>query len=184
MKPTEELVHEHEVITHVLKSAAAQARKMTDTAVIQPEFIEMLLDFFRNFVDLCHHAKEEKHLFPMLESRGMSHESGPIAVMLLEHTEGRRRISAIVSLLPAARLGDKDAIRSLAGNLGAYAELLENHIAKENKVPFPMADHVLSGEDQAGRQEAFARVEEIETGQGVHEKYHRIAHTISEFYSL
>jgi hemerythrin-like domain-containing protein len=181
MKPTEELVHEHEVITHVLKSVAVHAGRMIDTAVIQPELIEMLLDFSRNFVDLCHHAKEEKHLFPMLESRGMSHESGPIAVMLMEHAAGRKRLSAIASLLPAARLGDKDAIRSIAENLGAYAELLENHIAKENKVLFPMADRVLSGADQGRLQEAFARVEEIETGQGVHEKYHQLAHTISEF---
>ncbi len=67
---------------------------MIDSAAIRPELIEMLRDFIRNFVDTCHHTKEEKHLCPMLESRGMSHDSGPIAVMLLEHTEGRRMLSA------------------------------------------------------------------------------------------
>ncbi len=178
MKPTEELVHEHEVIIHVLKSVADEAVKMHDGADIRPDLIEMMLDFFRNFTDKCHHAKEEKHLFPLLEQRGMSHDSGPISVMLLEHTEGRRRISNISGLLPAAKLGDTDAIKAISENLSAYANLLENHIAKENGVLFPMAERILSQHDQENLEKAFALVEEVETGEGVHEKYHHLAHEI------
>ena len=181
MKPTEELVHEHEVIKHVLKTAADEAVKMQDTEIIRPELIGMMLDFFRNFADRCHHAKEEKHLFPLLEQRGMSHDSGPIAVMLMEHTEGRRRLSNIAGLLPAAGAGDKEAVRSVTENLGAYAALLENHIAKENGVLFPMADRILTRNDQQDLEKAFARVEEVETGEGVHEKYHALAHEISGY---
>ena len=181
MKPTEELIHEHEVIRHVLRAAADEAQKMSSTAVIRPELIEMMLDFFRNFADKCHHGKEENHLFSLLEQRGMSRESGPVAVMLMEHVEGRRRLSNIAGLLPAARQGDEDAIRALSENLIAYVYLLDNHITKENSVLFPMADSILTPEDQENLEKAFIKVEEEEIGEGVHEKYHNLAHAISNY---
>ncbi|HPR52453.1 MAG TPA: hemerythrin domain-containing protein [Deltaproteobacteria bacterium] len=181
MKPTEELIHEHEVILHVLRSASDEAIKMSNTSVIRPELVEMMLDFFRNFADKCHHAKEEAHLFTMLENRGMPKDSGPIAVMLREHTEGRRRLSNIAGLLPAARLRDEDAIRAISENLVAYVSLLENHIAKENGVLFPMADRILSEKDQEDLEKSFIKVEKEETGEGVHERYHALAHSISDY---
>lgn len=134
MKPTEELVHEHQVIIHVLKTATAEAKGIRDGSAIRTALIEMMLDFFRNFTDKCHHAKEEKNLFPMLENKGMAHNTGPIAVMLSEHTEGRRLFSRIGGLLPAAKQGDQGAIIVIAEDLSAYANLLENDIAKENNV--------------------------------------------------
>jgi len=180
MRPTEDLMNEHKVITHVLEAASKEASGISSSHGIRPELIEKLLDFFRGFVDKCHHTKEEKHLFPMLEKRGMSHDSGPIAVMLSEHTVGRRRIANIASLLPAARTNDQGAIISIAENLTGYVALLQSHIEKENKVLFPMADKILSNEDQEELEQAFGLVEKIETGEGVHEKYHKLAHEITD----
>jgi hemerythrin-like domain-containing protein len=121
-----------------------EASRMSCTDEIRPELIEMLLDFFRGFTDKCHHSKEEKHLFPMLEKRGMTHYSGPIAVMLTEHNEGRQRLANIAGLLPVAKINDKGAIKSIAENLSEYVTLLLSHIEKENKVLFPMADRILT----------------------------------------
>lgn len=180
MKPTEELVHEHQVILHVLKRSTAEAQGIRDGAAIRTDLIEMMLDFFRNFTDKCHHAKEEKHLFPMLETKGMSHDSGPIAVMLAEHAEGRRLLSQIDGLLPVAKQGGQGAIAAIGETLSGYVNLLENHITKENNVLFPLAERVLSEADRAALEKAFALVEEIETGEGMHEKYHRLAHEISD----
>mgnify|MGYP000753666721 CR=1 FL=1 len=42
------------------------------------------VDFFRMFADRCHHAKEENHLFPAMEAKGMPREGGPTGVMLYE----------------------------------------------------------------------------------------------------
>lgn len=39
------------------------------------------LDFVKNFVDICHHGKEEDSLFPELERRGMPTCTGPIATI-------------------------------------------------------------------------------------------------------
>lgn len=181
MKPTEELVHEHKVIMHVLKTAGMEAQRIHEKTVVRVVLIEMMLDFFRNFADRCHHAKEEKNLFPMLEKKGMAHDSGPIAVMLAEHAEGRRRLSGIAEALDAAERDDRDAMMKVAENLAAYVILLSNHIDKENNVLFPMAEKLLTDADMSGLETAFARIEEIETGEGVHEKYHQLAHEISDY---
>jgi hemerythrin-like domain-containing protein len=180
MKPTEELVHEHKVITHVLEAAKIEAGKLKEKVEVNPLLIEKMLDFFRNFTDKCHHVKEEKHLFPMLEGKGMSHNEGPIAVMLSEHDEGRRLVSGISNMLPSATRNEREAVLSIADNLTSYINLLEKHISKENGVLFPMADKLLSSDDQIRLEAEFAKVEEEETGEGVHEKYHALAHEISD----
>ncbi len=181
MKPTEELAHEHKVITHVLKVVAAEAQNISNKTACRAELIEMMLDFSRNFTDKCHHAKEEKNLFPMLEKKGMPHDTGPIAVMLAEHSAGRQMISRIAGLLSAAEQEDKKALLSLAESLSDYVNLLESHIDKENNILFPMAERLLGEAEMAELEKAFALVEAIETGEGVHEKYHQLAHKISAY---
>lgn len=180
MRPTDELVREHEVIREVLEKASIEVMHMRGTGAARILLLKKMLDFFRGFADACHHAKEEKQLFPLLESRGMSHESGPIAVMLLEHEEGRKRLAAIADSLGPAEKGDCSAVSVIADNLAAYVELLENHIAKENGVLFPMAERILTDKDKEDLKKAFDRIEETETGPGVHERYHRLAQEIVE----
>lgn len=51
----------------------------------------------------------------------------------------------------------------------AYIGLLRAHIDKENHILFPMADNVLSSEDQEHLGKEFERFETEETGAGVHE---------------
>ena len=68
----------------------------------------------------------------------------------------------------------------MKNSLLAYAELLRRHIQKEDNVLYPMADRVLTGQDQQALAEAFEKVEAQEIGQGVHEKYHRLAHELAE----
>jgi hypothetical protein len=41
-----------------------------------------------------------------------------------------------------------------------------------------MSDRLLSPEDQVSLEKAFDELEEKETGKGVHEKYHQMAHEI------
>jgi hemerythrin-like domain-containing protein len=116
-----------------------------------------------------------------MNEKGMPSESGPIAVMLKEHTEGRRRIKAIGEAIPKAQEGDTSALQTISENLDAYIQLLRNHIEKEDKVLYPMADKVFTEQDQQSLSEAFDKVEAEEMGEGVHEKYHKLAHDLSHF---
>ncbi len=179
MTPTETLKHEHQVILLVLGAAEREAQSIQDGGAIHAEMVADMVDFFRSFADACHHAKEEKLLFVKLGERGMPAYSGPVAVMLQEHEEGRRLVRSVAEALPAARDGDPAAVALVRDNLRTYAEFLRAHIAKEDNILFPMADRLLSAQDQRDLSEAFSRVEAEEIGQGVHEKYHELAHRLA-----
>jgi hemerythrin-like domain-containing protein len=178
MMPTETLKHEHQIILMVLDAAEREARSIQNSGKVQAEELDRMLDFFRNFADRCHHAKEEELLFVKMQERGMPVRGGPIAVMLQEHDEGRRRVKAVAEALPQARSGDPSALASVRSNLLAYVQLLRAHIDKEDNVLYPMADRLFTPEDQRALTKAFEKVEAEEIGEGVHEKYHQLAHDL------
>ena len=181
MTPTEILKHEHKIILMVLDAAEREVQSIRQRGKVHVAELEKMMDFIKNFADRCHHAKEEKLLFVKMNEKGMPPESGPIAVMLKEHTEGRRRIKAIGEAIPKAQEGDSSALKAIHENLEAYIQLLRNHIDKEDNVLYPMADKVFTEKDQQSLAEAFDKVEAEEMGEGVHEKYHKLAHDLSEF---
>jgi hemerythrin-like domain-containing protein len=180
MSPTETLKHEHKIVLMVLEGAEREATAIKAGTEVHAEKVQQMVEFFRNFVDRCHHAKEERHLFPALATKGFSPESGPVGVMLHEHEQGRAAVRAIAAALPGARGGDREAATELAGALLGYVELLRGHIFKEDNVLFPMADQVLPADEQARLARAFDDVEREEIGPGVHERYHQLAHELAE----
>jgi hemerythrin-like domain-containing protein len=44
-----------------------------------------------------------------------------------------------------------------------------------------MADKIFTEKDQQSLSDAFDKVEAEEMGEGVHEKYHKLAHELSDF---
>ncbi len=179
MIPTDTLKHEHQVILLVLDAAQSEIQSIRDTGLPHAEAVERMLDFFRNFADRCHHAKEERLLFARMQERGIPVDSGPIAVMLHEHDQGRSRVRATGEALALAAKGDASAIEMVVENLSAYIELLRAHIDKEDNILYPLADSIFTPEDQQALKAAFEKVEAEEIGEGVHEKYHQLAHELA-----
>ena len=180
MTPTETLKHEHQVILLVLGRAEREAQSIHGGAAVDVDTIAEMLEFFRTFADGCHHAKEERQLFPALATRGMSPEAGPVAVMLAEHEQGRAHVRGAAAALARGGKGETAAAVALAGHLEGFVSLLRAHIFKEDNILFPMADQVLSAEDQETLAVAFARVEAEEIGPGVHERFHELAHRLAQ----
>jgi hemerythrin-like domain-containing protein len=148
MTATSALRSEHDHILAMiacLRAACAAARKGDR---FDAETFRAGLDFIRSYADAWHHAKEEDYLFPALEAAGMPRHGGPIAVMLQEHVQGRSYARRIADHLDAA-IGDDDEARSIVLNYTmAYADLLTQHIQKENGILFNMADQILTPEEQ------------------------------------
>jgi len=175
MQPPEALKHEHDIILKVLDTAAIEVLRISQTYKINPGKMSAMLDFFKGFVDRCHHTKEELHLFPMMERHGQPREIGPLAVMIEEHTLGRIYLKPAAKALSLVDKGDQASIDEVGGNLGAYVDLLKAHIAKENTILFPLADSLMTADDQAELIKAFAEVESKVMGSEAHEKYHQLA---------
>lgn len=180
MTPTEILKHEHQIVLLVLKGADREGTGARKNGKCDAATIEKMVDFFKMFVDRCHHAKEEQHLFPALEKHGVPKEAGPIGVMLSEHEKGRGHVRAIAAALPGVKSGRPNAAAEVGEQLLAYAALLRSHIDKEDNVLFPMADRLLSPRERRDMVKAFDLVEAEEIGEGVHEKYHQLAHELAE----
>ena len=176
VSPTEDLRNEHGVIVKMLRVMERGSDMLRDGERVDPGLWVGASDFLQNFVDKCHHTKEEKHLFPRMRERGVSGEVGPIAVMMREHEDGRAHVKKLRSLIkssPSRKNSD-----GISKTVQAYVDLLAMHIRKENGVLFPLADLVMTPEDQKELETSFEEVEEKVMGPGVHEKYH---HMIEEW---
>jgi hemerythrin-like domain-containing protein len=179
MTATADLKHEHRIILVIMDAADREGRSIKITGKVNAATLDKIVDFCRVFIDRCHHGKEEEYLFPKLEEKGVAREQGPIGVMLQEHEAGRQRVKAIAASLPQAGTGDSQAVAALTANLEAYSALLRAHIDKENNVLFPMADRLFNPAEQQTLLQAFAKHEAEEIGEGVHEKYHQLAHELA-----
>ena len=172
MKATEILKHEHQAILLVIAAVEKEVASIEKTGKIHAQTVREMVDFLKNFVDRCHHGKEEKHLFVMMHERGMPLKAGPLAFTLHEHEQGRVYVHAVAEAVAGKTVPDAAAIRKAKENLASYAQLLRAHIDKEDNILYPMADRLLKSADQETLAQAFGKVESEEMGEGVHAKYH------------
>lgn len=146
--------------------------------------LERLLNFFRGFVDRCHHGKEEDVLFPELERRGVPRHGGPVGVMLSEHDVGRGHVPALAEGLARVRRGKQGGASTIVEHARAYRSMLEAHIQKENVVLFPMADRIIPKDVAARLYEQFEELERDRVGEGKHEAYHAMLHDLRDHYGV
>jgi len=182
MNPTGILKEEHQLVLLMLKIMEAVCKKLEQNQAVKTEDLDAIIDFIRGFADKCHHAKEEKLLFPALEKAGMPQNDGPIAVMLREHALGRGFAESMEEAIGSMKNGNASAAGTFVEKARGYIQLLWNHIDKEDHVLFMMADRRLSPAAQKELLEGFDRVEREETGEGVHEKYHALLHRMRDTY--
>lgn len=183
MNPIEELKAEHEGIKASLEILDRIAARLADGA--GPEVVEDardLIEFYKVFVDTCHHGKEEELLFPELERIGVSRQGGPIGVMLAEHDTGRAHVRGMRKAL----LEHPEANPAAAVEFGRQAEgfirLLLAHIQKENEVLFRIADQHLPPAKKEEIAEGFERIERERVGAGRHEAFHAKLDELHEKY--
>lgn len=177
--PVEILKHEHRIIERVLGALGGVSQRLERREHVPPEALSSFLDFIRTFADHCHHGKEETHLFPTLEQRGIPREGGPIGVMLHEHELGRGLVAELARTADAYRQGEPSAGPRFAEIARQYIELLAQHIQKEDNILFQMAEQVLDEETKARLERAFQQAEE-ELGAGTHEHFERVAASLEQ----
>lgn len=156
MTATTALRSEHNHILAMIACLRAACKAAEESGGLDAETFRSGIDFIRNYADAWHHAKEEDLLFPALEEEGMPREGGPIAVMLHEHVLGRTYVRQMADNLDAAAKGNDEARQHVLRFALAYANLLTQHIQKENNILFDMADQILLPEVQARLEQAYA----------------------------
>jgi hemerythrin-like domain-containing protein len=122
------LRRDHDLIEKVIKAMESTIQLLNDGKQIPESILLPVIDFSKNFTDVCHHSKEENSLFPALEQAGMPHDMGPIAMMLLDHKRSRE-------------IGkEMENSAKLINDMQQYVEHITEHLWKENNRLFMMAE--------------------------------------------
>jgi hemerythrin-like domain-containing protein len=169
---TEILRHEHNAVVKMLGFTEDLADRLDHGERVSPDVLDKVLEFFRVFVDQCHHSKEEELLFPLLEAKGLPRAGGPLGVMLSEHEEGRKWIKEMTQAAEDYRLIVEGSGCRWASAARAYTDLLHAHLDKENNVLFVIAEQMLTPGEQASLVEGFEKLEVEKIGAGRHEQIH------------
>lgn len=158
-RPITILMNEHRLIEQVLGSLETCAIELQGGLALERPVARDYAAFLRGFADAWHHGKEEDILFRRLVERGFSEESGPVAVMLHEHRQGRALVGSIAAVgAGEGAVAPGEATTFLASALG-FVPLLRQHIQKEDNILYPMSQRVLSPAEFETMLEDFAAFE-------------------------
>lgn len=180
---TESLRKDHALIEKVLKAMWATIPLLQGGKTIPEPIITQVIDFTKNFTDVCHHGKEENSLFPELEKKGMPKESGPIAVMLMEHTT-TRKLAARMEESSKEYLKTGEA-KQLVIDMQEYINHVVQHIWKENNRLFEMAEMALRNDVERVNQElAKTEADKLKEMGKTRESYEKLADDLSRQFPL
>ena len=160
---TASLRRDHDLIEKVIKSMETTIQLLESGKRIPESILAPVIDFSKNFTDVCHHGKEEESLFPALGKAGMPTNMGPIAKMLMEHEETRQIGSKMEE--SAKNYFKTDDSSELVSDMKHYVEHVTEHLWKENNRLFMMAEarlqHVSQQVDTELNQIEKSKLEEI-----------------------
>ena len=171
---TDLLMTDHETTERVF---AAFERALAGPLQPSAAIVADALEYFTGYVEGCHSHKEEDHLFPLMEARGLPREGGPLAVMLMEHEQSGALLAELKGLAGAYVAGRVDVLPELRRVFTQYATVLKGHFWKENDILFPMARRVLSDGDMASIEAGIEAVE-ASLGSDTRRRYFALAERI------
>jgi hemerythrin-like domain-containing protein len=175
MNATDILVNEHRVITQMLDCLEKIIEQASAAGRLEEGPAGEAIDFFRIYADRCHRRKEEAHLFPLMQARGLSGNCGPLPVIQSEHELSRIRLDETDEAIERASEGDVKALRSFVQHGQSFIRLVRAHMRKEDRHSFPMANRMLTELDQQNLLTKFEQVDAEERAVGTHEKYLALA---------
>ncbi|MEK7388562.1 MAG: hemerythrin domain-containing protein [Elusimicrobiota bacterium] len=178
----QELMDDHIVILRMLAVLRGMCLRLADKGTVDCADLEAALDFIKTFADYTHHGKEEDLLFPAMEAAGFSRNAGPLAVMLMEHAQGRDHVAALSRGAAALKSGAAAAAQEILRAASGYEQLLGAHIHKEDNILYPMAMNALPEGAWKTLSENFARVETERMGPQKRAAYDRLIERLTRDY--
>lgn len=170
-KPTEILSEEHKYILKIANALTKECNSLDSGKKLDKTFFETAIDFIKNYADKFHHAKEEDILFKEFDkcTEEGCVQCNPTQQMLYEHDLGRGFVKGMAEGLKA---NDKTKV---AENARGYAQLIQEHIFKEDNILYPMAEQALNESMQKEILKKFEQAESKKFAKGMSEKYEGIA---------
>lgn len=149
--PVNILQEEHQLLSHAIDTAR-QIQGIKDNDLYHTLMHDVIL-FFSNFNEMCHHPKEDKILYPLLENRTEKLTTSFINEICNSHEDLEQFISEIVD---AHVLYDHRTVR-LAMN--KYLDELSMQIENEEREILTIADALLNTKETEQAYHEFARLD-------------------------
>ena len=171
------ITEEHQNLWRIATTIDQVADDMEAGGKVDPAFFTSVFDYIEQFMDGCHHAKEDKHLFPALRARSAA-AAAVLDRLQAEHRNGPEVLRSLRAQLADTAEG-KLGNAAFSAALRTYTQSLKNHIRTEEKDAMPLAREVLLAEDWAAIDRAFLDNEDPLFGETAaiefRELFHRIA---------
>jgi hemerythrin-like domain-containing protein len=172
MDAIELMMEEHKNIKRVLsiiRKISIGVLKGNETPF---EDFKRVIEFVRNYADKHHHNKEEEVLFKkMREDIGEAIVDAPLSGMLVEHDLGRLFIKNLEDAIERVKSGDMDSRVDVIANAVGYADLLNRHIDKEDKVIYTFAKRSLKEDAMNFVNESCEKIEQSAENEKLQNKY-------------
>lgn len=145
------LREEHRWIRLLLECLDHMVEAYRSEAAFDPKAASELQALLEHFVDEQHQAKEEAALIPKLLER--------VKRLQQEHAEEREHLDRMRFSLFNAKLGDPSGLQDFMREAQAYVEFQRAHMAFENLTLLPLAEQLLTKEDDEAVLAEFQRRE-------------------------
>lgn len=171
MQAIDPLMSEHRLIERMLSVMKEVLTKVEKKHRIDPDLVDIAVDFVKIYADRTHHGKEEDILFCQLADKPLSPQDRQIMNDLIqEHVYARRTTQSIVDANSRYRGGEEDALTEIAHGFRQLVEFYPKHIDKEDKMFFPASRQYFSDAEDEAMLASFWEFDR----QMIHEKYEAI----------
>jgi hemerythrin-like domain-containing protein len=181
---TDELEQDHRAIQNVSAGMCAVAELLESGKQLDPSILANLVQFFRIFTEGCHQEKEEKYLFPLIETKGSVTVNRHLRELEHEHRTAASLVDQLARVSNIYLANPLMMRNRLASIIRELAEIYPKHIWREDYLLFPMARRMLSANEQDHLQESFDAIES-EIGIDVHHAFESLAEelkSVIEYY--
>jgi hemerythrin-like domain-containing protein len=176
------LVREHEIIEEVLGSLETFVEALGTQPDRERKAVRNYAYFFKEFVDTCHHGKEEDYLFPKMHSFGFSKDPGPVSAMLSEQDEGRDHLNALISVGRGEGSLNQEEVKLVRGHALGYISRIRAHMSREEEILFPIVAHSLPEFVLSELGQDFEEFDKNDLSAGFHEKIRKVSKNLLAVY--
>jgi hemerythrin-like domain-containing protein len=134
MMPIGPLMKEHRLIERMLRIVDKKLNIMEQQNEADLNFIDIAVDFIKNYADKRHHGKEENIIFRDLSKKQLSAEhKRTMEELIREHVMGRSNVKKVIDAKESYFQGNKDSLKDIIYNIGILIRFYPKHIEKEDK---------------------------------------------------
>ena len=154
-----QMTAEHRHIETVIKSLQDAVTALEHGQRLNVEKLRTVVEFLRVYADQRHHQREEALFFPILIKRGVPPQGCPIGGLNHEHEKGRTLVSAFEKQIMLYEQYQTGADNALRQTLQDIMKLYRHHLWMEDAMVFPMAEKLISEDDNRELMIKFAELD-------------------------